>query len=431
MSQSAAPPEASKPSAPPSKSNGKPVRILVRVNEASRPSSPPLKENNEPKSPKDVLKWMLSHNPIESKNPFFTTEEQEEPAQPAKHCIDRTYRVIGRGACGTIFDQTGFGSVFKHATDPSPDELWNDCTVHVAVAEALGSLDLRVQVPVCNYFVLATDSEWWDSHLEKFPTRFQIPSHVLCTERIRPLQLVVRNALTDLYCPPAKISHAKNDDANKDCLVRLYLGKRWTSEVPSRFFTLRNMILHLDQMEFLELDVHHYAQLMADTLAVIHWKAKFDGRDIEFVLGSAPAAVRHRLDRHDLGDNKGLAQSTWKKGMNITSFTNPMVHLWVLDFNQCRRLSMDDAGIELAVEAFFLNDPYYPRPATGMDRDEELWRVFRDRYLERSREVIDKKEEGPEEVELSMPERFIERVVERQQERMMGRMENRVLELIM
>lgn len=420
MTQSAAPPEASKPSARPSKSNGKPIRILVPVSEASKPSSPQIEEKKEPKSPKDVLRRMLSHNPIESKNPSFTTKEQKEPARPSE-----PYRVIGRGACGTIFDQTGFGSVFKHATNPSPDELWNDCTVHVAVAEALGSLDLQIQVPVCHYFVLATDSEWWDSHLEKFPARFQIPSHVLCTERIQPLPSVVRNALIDLYCPTEKRSSAKDDDANKDCLVRLYLGKRRTSGAPSRFFTLRNMILHLDQMEFLELDVHYYAQLMADTLAVIHWKARFDGRDIEFVLGSAPATVRHRLDRHDFTDRKGLAHSTWKKGMNITSFTNPMVRLWVLDFNQCRRLSMDDAGIELAVEAFFLNDPYYPRPATGMYRDEELWRVFRDHYLQRSYDVIDKGGEGDEEIELSMPERFIERVVERQQERMMGRVENR------
>lgn len=37
---------------------------------------------------------------------------------------------------------------------------------------------------------------------------------------------------------------------------------------------------------------------------------------------------------------------------------------------------MDNAGIDCAIEAFFLHDPYYPRPERDMNRDGELWREF-------------------------------------------------------
>lgn len=47
------------------------------------------------------------------------------------------------------------------------------------------------------------------------------------------------------------------------------------------YFTLRNMTLQMDQIDFLELSVNYYAELMADALAVIHWRAMYDGRDIE------------------------------------------------------------------------------------------------------------------------------------------------------
>lgn len=228
------------------------------------------KDQPDPESLKEMLRRMLSNHSVISTSSSIA---ERQGAAPQSEEL-QTFRVIGRGACGTVFEQTGLGHVLKLATDPSPDELWNDCKVHTQVADALGSLNLSIQIPPCHYFALGTDSRWWESNLEKFPPRFQVPSHVLCTERILPLPLVIRNGLIDLYCAPAKIPQAKNDAANKDCLVRLYLGKRRASAVPSRFSTLRNMILHLDQMEYLELDVKYYAELMADTLAVMHWKSK-------------------------------------------------------------------------------------------------------------------------------------------------------------
>lgn len=351
-------------------------------------------------TPKETLKRMLSSGSVVSATSPFARRHQA-----AAFTADlQNFRIVGRGACGTIFEQTGFGTVLKLAAYPSAKDLWNDCRVHTKVAKAFESHDLQVQIPVCHYFVVAKDNEWWDCHLEKFPPEFRIPTHVLCTERILPLPSVVRNALIDVFCPPFKIARAKLDEANKDCLVRLYLGKRRVSDLPSRFFTLRNMILHLDQLETLELDVEYYAEQMAEALAVLHWVARTDGRDIEFVLGSAPTAVRRSLEEDDLSDEK-LACSTWKMALNQTGSKGRTIHLWILDFDQCGHMSMDDAGIKVAVDAFYLNDPYYPRPGSSVAQDVELWRAFRDRYLEKSREII-----GDDEDRRSLPASFVQQV---------------------
>lgn len=372
-------------------------------------------QKSDDESPKDALHRMLSNHSTISTSSSFS----ERQAEAAENEDLQTYRVIGRGACGTIFEHTGLGNVLKLATEASPENLWNDYAVHVDVAEAFKRFNLSIQIPVCHYFALASDSDWWELNLKKFPTRFQTPSHVLCTERILPLPRGIRDRLIEQYCPPAKVIQAKQDVANKDCLVRLYLGKRRASEVPSRFFTLRNMILHMDQMEFLGLDVSYYAEQMADALAVMHWRAKYDGRDIEFVLGSAPTTVRRPLNKDDLSKFES-PRSTWKEAMNQTDYRKRSIHIWVLDFNQCRSISMDETGIDLAVQAFFLNDPYYPRPLGAMNADLDLWQAFQDRYLERSREIL----AGEDEKGIrSLPGRFIERLVERQRERMMDRAE--------
>lgn len=51
-------------------------------------------------------------------------------------------------------------------------------------------------------------------------------------------------------------------------------------------FSLRNLPLHLDQLETLMVadDIKQYARAMAETLAAMHWIGQMDGNDIESVL---------------------------------------------------------------------------------------------------------------------------------------------------
>jgi len=130
----------------------------------------------------------------------------------------------------------------------------------------------------------------------------------------------------------------------------------------------------------------------------MHWSVGTDAADIEFVLGTTPA------DRPlKYAEIRDLPPRT-----NIGLHYRP-VHMWLLDFNQCGAISRDDAGVVSAANAFWENDPYYPRPVPLTDQDYGLWEVFRGEYLERSGEILG--EEG------GLADAFFERVLEEAERR--------------
>jgi hypothetical protein len=114
-----------------------------------------------------------------------------------------------------------------------------------------------------------------------------------------------------------------------------------------------NLALHHNEMLQLGMDIMLLMRSIAQSLATNHWAARYDARDVEFVLGQRPS---HRPDDWALRDFGSL---------------------WCLDFNQCRPITMDAKGVHACAAAFYDNDPYYPRPG-----DEELWPIFRYSYLQ-------------------------------------------------
>ncbi|OAA69949.1 hypothetical protein LEL_09765 [Akanthomyces lecanii RCEF 1005] len=104
------------------------------------------------------------------------------------------------------------------------------------------------------------------------------------------MKLAVREVLAGHYCLSKQ--HAVSmagDKSNESCLIRPYLGRRRPDPdqrggPKQRFFSLRNLPLHVDQMEELDLPVEEYAVAMADALAFLHWSARVDAGDVEYVL---------------------------------------------------------------------------------------------------------------------------------------------------
>lgn len=141
--------------------------------------------------------------------------------------------------------------------------------------------------------------------------------------------------------------------------------------------------MHIDQMEELNLNVDYYATAMADMLAIMHWKAQIDANDVEFVL--APP----RLISADSTEASNMSTSTISS-MHLGEHT-----LWILDFDCCRDMTMDTAGVDQAWRAFYKNDHYYPRPNTtnrvNNAEDQRLWNSFKTRFLETSATIL-----GPE-----------------------------------
>lgn len=106
------------------------------------------------------------------------------------------------------------------------------------------------------------------------------------------MQLPVRSAVVDAVFP--KLIAARKDNLvdngeNKDCLVSLYTGRRIVdrSKTDPNSIKLRNFPLHIDEMERLKPSSELYASVMAQALAIMHWKAGGDANDVEFVLGSS------------------------------------------------------------------------------------------------------------------------------------------------
>jgi hypothetical protein len=114
-------------------------------------------------------------------------------------------------------------------------------------------------------------------------------------------------------------------------------------------------------------DIMAYSRTMADTLAFLHWIARNDGNDIEFIL-AAPNSIS--------GGSFGRKR-TWNNALGRHE-------MWMLDFDLARPMTMDEQGVRQAVEAFWKNDPFCPRP----NEHSSIWKAFREQYLSMSKEHI-------------------------------------------
>lgn len=81
----------------------------------------------------------------------------------------------------------------------------------------------------------------------------------------------------------------KNNDTDDPCLICPYPGRRRRynqsrSTPPLRRFSLRNVLLRVDQMRMLSLDTTVDAKTMTEALAIIHCGARIDANNFKFML---------------------------------------------------------------------------------------------------------------------------------------------------
>ncbi|KAF3355375.1 hypothetical protein VdG1_04208 [Verticillium dahliae VDG1] len=237
------------------------------------------------------------------------------------------------------------------------------------------------QHPALSGFLTADDAAVWSGILPQLPETYT-SCNALLSERIPPMPEPARRLLVEKYCPEPIRESILADPKNEDCIIRAYLGRRrFRPRAASRFaaFSLRDYPLHVDQMEDLGLDLPAHAAAMAQALAFMRWRARVHANDVEFVL--APA--------------RGLGEgATFAPGGKVFDQGLLGSHvLWVLDFDCCRKLSMDEEGVAHAFVKFYRNDPFYPRPGTGLEADERHWELFREAYLETSDLLLTEEEE--------------------------------------
>ncbi|CAG8306680.1 unnamed protein product [Penicillium nalgiovense] len=373
--------------------------------------------------PHEVLSRVLSPSSVVSTASSFAFFNNAQQASSVG------FRGVGFGQCGIVFERPGRAYVVKIARSSFEDALWADLQAHLAVYHAFANQQsVEVRTPKVFSYVSKSNNEWWDSHLELFHgshLSFPLPAMALITERILPLPKLARQALIDAYCPAPSQLAVRAHDTNRDCLARIYLGRRrGVNDPPPANFTLRNFNLCLDQMIELNLPIQHYAKAIGQAMAIMHWSANVDCYDVEFVLGSEGETSYTqeicRLSGLSVEHLASMPPHTDLDKMMRTNFRRRTARVWVLDFNLCSKweeqmgLERPDDLIAHLVAAFFENDPYYPRPSQDLEPDKSLWFTFSSSYRDAAASVLSVPGKDPRLALL--PQKFLDACVLRQSE---------------
>ncbi|EHK47886.1 hypothetical protein TRIATDRAFT_192157 [Trichoderma atroviride IMI 206040] len=285
--------------------------------------------------------------------------------------------------------------------------ITNEYRVHKRLLECLKSLDttqisaifgvsgILFNIPESEAFIDENAPEWADI-LPRLPADYA-PCKAIISEKIMPVSLPFRRMIINNFIPGVDTDKILDTQTNKHCLIRPYLGRRRfqaESERPRRLraYSLRNFPLHIDQMESIGLTPHSYAISMADALAFLYWIAKVDANDVEFVLAQPRSNDPPDMNSLHIIDSDVLG---------------PLA-IWILDFDCCNDMTLDESGIENACRCFWRNDPFYPRPGSSNASDQKLWEDFRDRFLATSERIL--KDEVATIKQL--PGRLIERIIQ-------------------
>ncbi|PFH63400.1 hypothetical protein XA68_12364 [Ophiocordyceps unilateralis] len=289
------------------------------------------------------------------------------------------FKKIGAGACGVA--KAGYHF-----------DLWNDYGQHQTIRQAFEKFaadDHHFKIPALHGYVPADE----DEYLFKHPDLVQAASN----ECHMPADM-------DKFCAQRNKEAALADVANKDCLVRLYLGPM-RGRSGGMFFSLRNFKQHLNLMVELIMDVETAAHKMGGAMAILHWAAGTNARDVEFVLGSSakklckcvPVPEARRNTRHYVGPASCAHRE----------FFTRTTEFWDFDFNQVKRISFDEDGVAEAVNAAKINDPYIPRLYGNSAVEKRTWNTFAKSYVEMSNRVRRESAFCDDEAVLQLPGKFL------------------------
>lgn len=378
---------------------------------------------NECSSPDTILSRVLTPKSYSSTASSFALFQQTQQPLPFVE-----YRVIGFGQCGLVFEKPGHGYVLKVAKRSYEDALWADLRAHFRVQEAFDNPQnnrIECRIPRLYSYVPKGNNVWWERNMNLFPLvhdSITLPAMTLVSERILPIPKIAREALINKYCSIESRAFVAANPTNRDCLARLYLGRRRLTTTPPPNFTLRNFNLHLDQMVDLKYPVHSLATAIGEALAIIHWSANVDAYDIEFVLGSEGdrkygqdflASLRMSSD-----DVAAMAPHTDIEALLTVNFMRRTTRLWVLDFNLCNSwdetaaVNNSESLVAHLAKAFFENDPYYPLPLMEDVLEQNLWDTFRSSYIAKASQVLHAKDERL----AGLPHKFIDGCIQREKE---------------
>ncbi|KAH0585317.1 hypothetical protein H2248_008558 [Termitomyces sp. 'cryptogamus'] len=165
-----------------------------------------------------------------------------------------------------------------------------------------------------------------------------MPCYVM--DRVAPLPRQIGSVI----CSSFYSQKALDQGVEAPLMCRLYFGKKEvrSSPRPSLFINPINFPLDVARYDLLcnecpnELDLkEEVAEGMGEMLARMHWIAGYDARDVEFVMAGSPYTA------------------------------------------EMRAFDKNNGNVSELVNAFFSNDPYYPRPVLT----DSLYTNFKQMYM--------------------------------------------------
>lgn len=219
----------------------------------------------------------------------------------------------GRRHVILVMDAHGHNSVIKLPRKGSDPFLKTEGHLQAIVRQRLAGYHSNIRVPKIIFY----DHRWHPMDCLGAPRGLIEPHNALCMERIPSLSSRARNLLVEKLVPEHERQAVRSNPMNKKLLARVYLGKSDYLNTSRRLyqnpdvFTLRDVVLSVQDMYEIGLDMVKIAGEMGSSLAIVHWSAMMDGRGVEFVLGST------------------------ENGQNA---------LWMHDFDRCEFISADASG---------------------------------------------------------------------------------------
>jgi len=324
--------------------------------------------------------------------------------------------------------------VYKVEKTGKDRALQNDYLMHTCVENASREIDVDMEIPSVKYWISRGDQEWWNLYGAQFPQGFPgVLQSVLSTQRIPALPKSIRDAVRDKCIPYQSLAESvKASPDDIDFLLPVYCGAKWPEFLdPVYLLSMWNHGLYLDHLSECPKEVDRIASAMGESLAVMHWAVGIDAREVEFGIGGAPEPRIQRITANEIKNvvealgSRDLLPSTFEYVTGGVQKPRPLTKLWMLDFDKCRKITKDEEGTKMAVEAFFATGPHYPRPNTKTEFEQKLWRSFKKAYLLQGKKVLWKAttnhcpfKPGPFDTEL--PQKFIDALVVKNYKRKMN-----------
>ena len=306
----------------------------------------------------------------------------------ASHDINPEWKlvVIGRGSFATVSILSGRPVAFKHIifSGRTPELkaefeaircIYDSCDTDsfFAIPRPLAYYDPAVSTSFCSPDSPPISKVWSRARrplvAEDDFKALKLDSAAYAMDQVLPLPLSTALLIRRLFYPPGQ------DMATVPSLCRLYFGKviDMTSAGgrPSRFFNSSNFPLDVTRysriLEAARVDdyptVDDIVCGMGEMLGHLHCRGGYDGRDVEFVMGGASFSGIAM----NIIDFNQVCHLLASADVEINTFF-PKMRPWLRKKNEIHQL----------VEAFFSNDPYYPRPRPA----DRLYQKFCLGYLE-------------------------------------------------